>query len=140
MALAPNGDNDNNGEINSGDVVRFTYIISNSSEKKYSLTTLKTSIDRTSINFIHNIQGTSGLNDDGKTITVPNILIEKDSSIIISFDARLNFYDEASKYISIEPELVGNDKKTILKSSKKQINSKKSERQVPKMINNIKNK
>lgn len=135
VALAPGGDLDKNGEINSGDIIRFTYVIANQTNNKYSLATLKTNIDRKSINFIHNIIGTSGIIDNGKTITIPNLRVKPSSSLIISFDARVNYFDEASKTLSTEGELVSSDKKSLLKSAKKQINTKRTKSQESKMLN-----
>jgi hypothetical protein len=140
IALAKNGDLDKNQEVNTGDIVTFSFIITNPSEKKYSSTTLKTNIDRQSINFIHNIIGTSGLNDNGKTITIPNIKVNPNESITISFDARLNYFDESSKTLGTEAELISLDKKSLFKDSKKQINTKKSKSQAPATTKNNKNK
>ncbi len=138
IALAKDGDLDKNEEINAGDMVTFTFVLSNPSDKKYSSTTLKTNIDRKSINFIHNIVGTSGLNDDGKTITVPNIKVAPNESVTISFDARLNYFDENLKTISAEAELIDSAKKSLLKDKKVQINSKKTNAKNPGMSKNTK--
>ena len=138
IALAKDGDLDKNEEINAGDTVTFTFILSNPSDKKYSHTTLRTNIDRKSINFIHNIIGTSGLNDDGKTITIPNIKVAPSESITISFDARLNYFDENLKTISAEAELIDSAKKSLIKDKKVQINSKKSNSRNPEMSKNTK--
>lgn len=138
IALAKDGDLDKNEEINAGDTVTFRFVLSNPSDKKYSSTTLKTNIDRRSINFIHNIVGTSGLNDDGKTITIPNIKVAPNESVIISFDARLNYFDENLKTISAEAELIDSAKKSLLKDKKVQINSKKSNSKIPGTSRNTK--
>jgi len=138
IALAKDGDVDKNEEINAGDMVTFTFVLSNPSDKKYSSTTLRTNIDRQSINFIHNIVGTSGLNDDGKTITIPNIKVAPNESITISFDARLNYFNEDLKTISAEAELIDSAKKSLLKDKKVQINSKKSNSKNPGMSKNTK--
>lgn len=69
------GDENKNGIIDSGDIVTFKYTIINPTDKEISFATLKTNINRKQLNFIHNIKGTSSLNDDGITIEIPNFRI-----------------------------------------------------------------
>ncbi len=125
ISLAPGGDVEKNGQIDSGDIVRFSYTVINPTSKEYSFLTLKTNINRQQLNYIHNVQGSSGLNDNGKTITIPNISIGPSGSLIITFDARINYFSDKDRLISTEPELVSQDQKTLLKSGKKQISGKK---------------
>jgi hypothetical protein len=42
IALAPGGDYNQNGQITSGDIIRFTYTIINTTDNSYIRTTLKT--------------------------------------------------------------------------------------------------
>lgn len=135
ISLAPGGDVEKDNEIDAGDIVRFTYTITNTTDQEYSYGTLKTNIDRKQLNFIHNIHGTSGLIDDNNTIEIPNLQIDTLESIVISFDARLNYYNETSKTLSTEAELLGSDKKSVFKSERKQISTKKAESQELKMLN-----
>lgn len=125
IALAPDGDIDKNGEIDAGDIVRFTYTITNTTDQEYSDGTLQTNIDRKALNFIHNVRGTPSLNDDGKTITIPNLHIRSLRELTISFDARINYYDDIDRNITTQAEYINHDKKSILKSNLKQIIGKK---------------
>lgn len=125
ITLAPDGDMDKNGEIDSGDIVRFTYTITNTADQEYSDGTLQTNIDRKALNFIHNVRGTPSLNDDGKTITIPNLHIRSLGELTISFDARINYYDDIDRNITTQAEYINHDKKSILKSNLKQIIGKK---------------
>lgn len=125
ITLAPNGDVNKNGQIDAGDTITFTYTIQNNTDKKYAYATLKTNIQRDSLNFIHNVSGVTGLKDDGKTIEFPNLRIEPGMVKVISFEAKVNYFTEQDPIINTEPELVTEDKKPLLKSEKKQIQGKR---------------
>lgn len=122
---APNGDVNKNGQIDAGDTITFTYTIQNNTDKKYVYATLKTNIQRDSLNFIHNVTGVTGLKDDGKTIEFPNLRVEPGMIKVISFDAKINYFTEQDPIITTEPELITEDKKSLLKSVKKQIQGKR---------------
>lgn len=135
ITLVPDGDMDKNGEIDAGDIVRFTYTITNTTDQEYSFATLKTNIDRKQLNFIHNVIGTASLDDDGKTIEIPNVRIAPNQTATITFDARVNYYTNEDPAIATEAEFVGNDKKSIAKSSKKEIKAKRINKdKIPGMI------
>lgn len=136
ITLAPGGDAANNGEIDTGDIVRFSYAITNTSDKTYAFTTVKTNIDRKQVNFIHNVQGTSGIIDDGETISIPNVRLDSSQSLEITFDARINYYQDNDRIISTESEFLDSDKKLIAKSSKKEVTARKIN---PDKINSILN-
>ncbi len=146
ISLAPEGDINKNGEIDAGDIVRFTYAITNTTDKEYSYSALKTGTDRKQLNFIHNVEGTTGILDDDKTLIFSNLRINPHEQLVISFDARLN-YSQEDKTITTEPDFIGSDKNSIVKSIKKEIVSKKLgaeeiKKRIEKggMIFNIKNK
>jgi hypothetical protein len=125
ITLAPGGDVDKNGQIDAGDIVRFTYSIKNTTDQKYLEGTLKTNINRETINFIHNVQGTPSLEDNQKTITIPNLLIRSLGETKVSFDARINLYDDKDRDVSTQPEYLDKGGKSILKSNLKKIVGKK---------------
>ncbi len=125
IELASDGDVNKNGQIDAGDTITFTYNIQNNTDKKYAYATLKTNIQRDSLNFIHNITGVTGLKDDGKAIEFPNLRVEPGMVKVISFDARINYFTEQDPIIDTEPELIAEDKKSIIKSAKKQIQGKR---------------
>lgn len=138
IALTPDGDVDKNGQIDAGDIVRFTYNLTNTTDQEYSFATLKTNIDRKQLNFIHNITGTASLDDDGKTIAIPNYRIGANQTATITFDARVNYYTDKDITIATEPEFVDKDKKSIIKSLKKQIGAKKIKNdKIPGMIKQV---
>lgn len=124
ISLAPNGDKDGDGKVSSGDEVRFSYIIKNHSGENYTFATLKTNIDRRNINFIHNIHATS-LDDNGKDISFPNVRIRANQSTVFSFDTRINYFTDADKLISTEPELLSKEKKSVTKALRKEIRAHK---------------
>ena len=124
IELAPDGDDNKNRQIDAGDIVRFTYTIINTTDQAYSYATLKTNIDRKQLNFIHNVFGTTGLSDLDDTIIIPNIRVNAREQKVISFDARINYFQE-DKIIATESEFVNVDKKSIKKSLRKEIQAKK---------------
>lgn len=121
IELVAEGDVEKNGQIDAGDIVRFTYTILNTTDKDYSFATLKTNIDRKQLNFIHNIYGATSLNDDGKTIEIPNFRIGANQTATIIFDARINYFSDQDPTLITEAEFVSEDLQTVAKSSKKEI-------------------
>lgn len=117
ITLAPDGDVNKNGEIDAGDIVRFSYVLTNTTDKSYSFATLKTNIDRKQLNFIHSLSGATGLMDDDKTINITNVRIEPQQTLVISFDVR-TLYRNDDISVSTEAEFENLDKKLIFKSSK----------------------
>lgn len=122
--LAPKGDINNDGEIGSGDIVRFEFVLHNESDEEMSWMSLDTKIDPKLINFIHNAHGITGLDRDKETIKFSNIRIYPKQSLTISFDARINISTKKDLQISTEPELFDKEKKLIKKDEKKLVNAK----------------
>lgn len=138
ISLAENGDFNNNQQIDSGDIVRFSYEIKNTSGKKYAYVTLKTNIVRDEINFIHNIYGVTGINDTDNALTFPNIRIEDQETIYISFDARINYFEKQDKILTTEPEIISFNKESLAKGLKKEMKIKNlSNDQINKFRNGI---
>ncbi len=121
ISLVPEGDVNKNGQIDAGDTVRFSYTLTNTTDQEYSFATIKTNINRKQINFIHNITGTASLDDDSKTIEIPNFRIAPNQIATITFDARVNYYTSEDPTIATVPEFFDNNKKSIVKSLKKEI-------------------
>lgn len=124
ISLAPEGDANKNGQIDSGDTIRFSYTINNPTTKEISFATLKTKIPRNYLNFIHNIEGTMNLSDKNNTIIIPNLRINPGQNLEVKFDARVNYFSDSDKTIFTEPEIVTSDNKPFLKSVKKEIKAK----------------
>lgn len=136
IALAPGGDIDNDGQIDSGDIIRFTYTIKNITEEEYSYATIKTDVNRKQLNFIHNILGTPSLTDDGETIYIPNFRVGANQSSVVSFDARINYFTKEDSAISTVGEFLNENKKSIAKSEKKSIKAlKMAKDKIPSFIN-----
>ncbi len=135
ITLVPEGDVNKNGQIDSGDTVRFSYTLTNTTDQEYSFATLKTNINRKQLNFIHNITGTASLDDDGKTIEIPNFRIAPNQIATITFDARVNYYTSEDPTIATEPEFLSSDNKSIVKSLKKEIKAMRiNKNKIPGMI------
>ena len=126
IELAPGGDLNNNGQIDAGDTLRFSYTITNTTDTTYKFATLKTNINRNDINFIHNIQGALSLNDNGKTVTIPNLHVFPQQTLATSFDARIDYNSSTDQVIKTQPEFITSDNKTVYKEQQeKQITAKK---------------
>jgi hypothetical protein len=121
IELAPNGDVENNGRIDAGDIVRFTFTLANKTDKKYTFAALKTNINQKQIHYIHNLYGVTGISDNGDTVVFPNFRIEANQVATISFDARINYYTEEDPTITTEAEFISNDNKSLAKASKKEL-------------------
>jgi len=128
---APNGDLNKNGQFDSGEILKFSYVIDNPTDKEISFATLKTNIPRNHLNFIHDIKGTPSLSDRNKTITIPNLRINPGEKLEISFNARLNYFIDGDKGISTEPEILTSDKKSLIKAGKKEIKAKRFKGKLP---------
>jgi hypothetical protein len=115
-----------NGQIDAGDTVKFSYFISNTTNTEYKLATLKTNLDRTKINFIHNLNGGSGMQDDGQTINFPNLNIAASQQLNVSFEASVNFDPSSDQIVATQPELVTADNQSIKGSDKKEVTVKKN--------------
>lgn len=133
ITLVPEGDYDKNNEIDSGDIITFHYTIANSTDDEYAFATLLTNIPRNNLNFIHNVYGTASLLDEENTITIPNLRIPPRGEVIISFNARIN-YSPDELFLSTEPELITEDKKSLVKSTKKELKAKPWKKNFPGMI------
>lgn len=125
IRLAPGGDLNQNGQIDSGDSVTFAYKITNSTDNKYTFATLKTNVPRKQLNFVRNITGASGIKDTGETVNIANLRILPQSQQVISFDARVNYYQDSDKKLSTQAELVDAKGVSLLKTDKKEAIAKK---------------
>lgn len=117
ITLVPDEDKNKNGEIDAGDIVRFIYKLTNTTEKDISLSTLNTHINRKQFNFIHNVKGTTNISDNGTSLEILNVNIYAGETIEISFDAR-TIYTKDDMSITTEPVLNDSGKKLIIKGSK----------------------
>ena len=134
ITQAADEDENHNGQVDAGEIVTFSYTITNPTKNEYAFSTLNTNIPRDNLNFIHDIKGTSSLSDADKTITIPNLRINPQSELIISFKARTN-YSSDELILSTEPELLTQDKQSLLKSGRKTIQAKPlKDNEIPNMI------
>lgn len=124
--LVPDGDVDKNGEIDAGDIISFKYTIKNQTDKEHSFATLKTGIKRNQIHFIHNITGSPSLDDDGKTIKIPNYRIRPNQETTVTFDARINYSETDDQKIETTAELLGSANELITDSPKKEVSARKN--------------
>jgi hypothetical protein len=138
IKLAEGGDVNENKEIDSGDIVTFEYTIQNPTEVSFKFATLKTNIPRKNLNFIHQVGGATGIKDNGETIDITNIRLEKESSKTISFNARVNYTEKEDLTIFSEPELLNEKKESVKKAERKEVQAKKLKSEnIPSMTKSI---
>lgn len=125
IALAPGGDLNKNGQIDSGDTVKFSYTVINPTKNTYQFSELKTNTDMKTINGITNVQGILSLDDNNGKITFPNINIAPNQVRKISFEARINFSKDSDLTVNTEPELADRNNNSIFKADKQEIVAKK---------------
>ncbi len=140
ISFAEDGDVNKNGLFDGGDTLKFTYTINNPTDKDISFATLKTNIYRKYINFIHNVQGSTNLSDNNSTITFSYLRVNAGESLAISFEARVNYFSDSDKNISTQPEILTSDKKSLIKSTKKEIKAKIFKGKIPSNVEFIKRK
>ncbi len=134
ISLAPGGDENNNGKIDAGDIVRFTYIVNNPTKTLYPFATLKTRLNLSMLNYIHNVTGATGYTDSNNTIDFPNFRILPQQTQIVSFDARTMYYTDADKTLTTQAEILTHDKKSLFKDSQTQKMIKKITKEKLKFI------
>lgn len=118
IVLAPNGDKDQNGEINGGDIIRISYIITNSTGDDIEFASVNTNFTRKQINFIHNVRNTTGIINNEDEIIIPDISLLKGQSTNISFDARVNYFINEDVSVSTEPVISSESKEILSKGEK----------------------
>lgn len=119
ITLVSEGDLNKNGEIDSGDTVKYSFNIANKSDKTYKTSQLNTNINTEDINSISNIKGVVSLDDSKKTIVIPNLLFNSNQFRSVSFEAKVNYFKDNNKTLSSEAELVDDTNKTVHKAAKK---------------------
>lgn len=124
VQLATDGDLNKNGVIDAGDMVIFKYVIQNPTSTMYQFATLRTNVSRTDINFIHNIKGTSSLLDQKSTIDIPNLFIKPNQDLEVSFEARVNYFDDADHTLFTQPELISSSKQKLFTAPQFNIKAK----------------
>lgn len=124
VTLSPGGDINKNNQIDTGDIVRFKYVVSNNTDEDFTFATLNTHIQREKVHFIHNVSGVTGLKYEEGSIIFPNLRISARSQSTIQFDAQIN-YDVEDLDIYTEPEVLDSSKKRLIHSSKVSIKAKK---------------
>lgn len=124
VELASGGDLNNNKAIDSGDTITFTYIVHNPTSTTYPFALLRTNCSRKELNFIHNIKGTSSLSDTKDSIDIPNLYVKPNQDTVVSFDARVNFFDDTDHTLSTQPVLTSNSQKQLFSSHKMSIKAK----------------
>jgi hypothetical protein len=124
IELAPDGDENNNGQIDAGDIVRFTYTITNTTDKTFSYSSIKTQIDRNNLSFIHNVRGVTGVQDADGTIVFPHVRLSARETRTMSFDARINYFQEDTT-VATEAEFIDAENKSVSKAERKEVRANK---------------
>lgn len=124
ITIAPGGDENRNNTIDNGDMIRFSYTITNTTPQDIKFGTFKTNIQKDKVNFVHNLYGVSGLDYVDNSIVFPNFKLKAGATGTIRFDARVN-YDVQDIDLSTEPEILDLASKSLVKSDKINVHSNK---------------
>jgi hypothetical protein len=125
IELVDDGDLNKNGQIDAGDTIKYSFTITNTSDKTYSFGKLNTNVITTEINSLSNIKGVVSIDDSKKTIVIPNITVNPNQVRKISFEAKPNLYKDSDKTLSSEAEYVDEKNTPVFTSEKKEILVKK---------------
>jgi hypothetical protein len=128
VALAANGDINQDSVIDGGDMVTFSYTISNNTNNDYPYSTLKTNLPRDLINYIHNVKGAYSIEDKDGSTEIPNLYIHAHQLLKISFDARVDIFTGADKGITTQPQLYDRENKKLVENSKSELGIKGSDK------------
>lgn len=125
ISLVRGGDLNKNGKIDSGDTIRFSYTITNTTNNTYKFSVLNTNVNTKLLNEIDNVQGSSSINTSDNSVSFPYITINPNQVRTLSFDAHINFNKEADQQISTEPTLVEEGNKSLAEGDKQSITANK---------------
>lgn len=125
IALVSRGDINKNGQIDSGDLIQFTYTIKNTTKDTYKFSTLKTNIDANSLNSLGNLQGAVNLGKSDGNILLTNLEIRPSQVRIIKFEARINLDKRSNHTIVTEANLLDDKNQSIAKAKKEAVEAKK---------------
>lgn len=110
IELPARGDLNQNGQVDSGDTLIFHLRIINRSNAEHTFATLDTGIATSLLYDIWNLRGAGSLDDEGGTITIPNLHIAPRAQLTISFEGTLKYFTETEPEIAINPRLLKKDK------------------------------
>jgi len=125
IELASGGDLNKNGEIDAGDIITFSYMITNPTKNVYKAATLKTNTNIKDVSGITNVRGALNLDSSKDTLSIPYLTINPGQVLVMSFDAQINFYKDADHQISTEAELVDGNSVSLVKTQKEEVTAKK---------------
>jgi len=112
-------DVNHNTIMDGGDMVKVSYHITNPTNQDFPFTRIETNLNRDTLNFIHNVQGTGSIVDTGKTITIPNFYLPASQERDISFEARLDYSDGQELTLMTIPEIFTRDNHSLAASGSK---------------------
>ena len=112
-------------KITAGDTIKFTYIITNQTNKTYSFLTLKTNSKSNLLNSLRSLSGATSISNTNGTITIPNIRLLQDQQLTISFEANTNLNKSANQTLTTEPELVDQNNVILVKGNPQKVIVKK---------------
>lgn len=111
--LASGDPKNGDSKISGGNIVTFSFVLTNSSNQAARSVTLDTGISRKLLAFIQNVHGTTGISQDTPTVVLKNIVLLPDETQKISFDAQ-TLYSPKDYEIRILPVLVDPSDAVIL--------------------------
>lgn len=120
VSVVPGEDINHNGLLDGGDAAKFEYTITNPARQGYSFASLNTHLNSSSFNYIHNIHGTTGVDQTGKEIILSNIVVGPGETRVIDFEMVANLSD-LDVVTSTTPELVAANKSVLARGTGRQV-------------------
>lgn len=113
IALAPDGDLNENNAIDAGDTVTLKFTITNSSSAEYSFARLETGINYNLLHDLWNLRGVASISDDNNTLSFPNLLVPPNGRFTFSVDATVNYFTEGQQQLGLTPQLFDRNNQVI---------------------------
>lgn len=111
-------DVDKNGKISGGDIVNFSFSLTNKSSQASRYVTVKTGIPKDELIFLHNYRGTTGIAGVAPDIEFKNIVVLPGQTQTLSFDATTLM--SASDYrMQVHPALVDASNSLVISGEQK---------------------
>lgn len=104
-ATVRDGKNNTSTKVNAGDIVTFSFVLTNKGDQAARGVSLNTGISNKLLTYVQNIHGTTGVSETTPMITIQNIVLLPNETQKISFDAQL-LYSPNDYKVDIHPTLI----------------------------------
>ena len=113
VALAKDGDQNKNGQLDGGDTVSITFRLTNRSKAEAKDLTLNTGTPKSLLYFLRNFKGVNGATYEHDMIIFKNVVILPKQTQTISLDASLVYNTNQDSELELNPSLVNASNQSI---------------------------